>query len=297
MNMKKYYDADFADATAGGDPERTAVIDSHVHFWKYDKITYDWIDNTMKTLQQDYLPEHISSTLKRNDVDGVVAVQATQTEMETHFLVELAKTHPVIKGVVGWIDLQADNIGERLQYFSQYPIIKGYRHVVQGEPLDFLARENFRRGVAALQAYNYTYDILIFHNQLQPAIDFVRAFPDQPFVIDHCAKPAIRHKDIDEWKRLMKEMAAFPNVSCKLSGLFTEAKWKEWSAADFYPYLDVVFEAFGTNRLLFGTDWPVMLLSGIYVQWKSLLDKYMENYSPEEREKVFGRNAIQFYNL
>lgn len=272
-------------------------IDSHVHFWKYDKKKYDWIDNTMKTLQQDYLPEHLSLTLKRNDIDGVVAVQAIQTEYDTNFLVELSKTHDVIKGVVAWIDLQADNVEERLQHFSQYPIIKGYRHVVQGEPLDFLARENFRRGVRALKAFNYTYDILIFHHQLQPALDFVRAFPDQPFVVDHCAKPDIRHKNIDEWKKHMQEMASFPNVCCKLSGLFTEANWKEWSAGDFYPYLDVVFEAFGVDRLLFGSDWPVMLLSGIYVQWKSLLEKYMENFQPEDREKVFGGNAIQFYNL
>ena len=273
------------------------TIDSHAHFWKYDKKVYDWIDNSMKTLQQDYLPEHLNLTLKRNDVDGVVAVQAIQTEVETHFLVELAQTHPVIKGVVGWIDLQADNIADRLQYFSQYPIIKGYRHVVQGEPLDFLAREKFRRGVAAFKPYGYTYDILIFHYQLKPAIDFVNAFPDQLFVIDHCAKPDIKHKNIEEWKAGIKEIATFPNVYCKLSGLFTEATWKEWSAADFYPYLDVVFDAFGTDRLMFGSDWPVMLLSGIYVQWKSLIEKYMEDFPAEEREKVFGTNAIQFYNL
>ncbi len=296
MNMKKQYDAAFDDAN-GGAQQHVAVIDSHVHFWKYDKVTYDWIDNSMKTLQQDYLPEHLALVSKRNNVDGVVAVQATQSEMETHFLVELAKTHPIIKGVVGWIDLQADNIADRLQYFSQYPIIKGYRHVVQGEPIDFLARTNFRRGVAALKAYNYTYDILIFHHQLQPAIDFVRAFPDQPFVIDHCAKPDIRHKKIDDWKAGIQEIAQFPNVRCKLSGLFTETNWKEWSAADFFPYLDVVFEAFGTDRLMFGSDWPVMLLSGIYVQWKSLLEKYMESFSADDREKVFGSNAIQFYNL
>jgi L-fuconolactonase len=273
-------------------------IDSHVHFWKYDKVKYDWIDKTMKTLQQDYLPEHLSLPMKRNDIDGVVAVQANQSEYDTHFLVELAKTHPgVIKGVVGWIDLQADNIAERLQHFSQYPIIKGYRHVVQGEPLEFLSRPNFRRGIQALKPFNYTYDILIFHHQLQPAIDFVRAFPDQPFVIDHLAKPDIRRREINEWKANMQEIAKFPNVCCKLSGLFTEANWKEWSAADFYPYLDVVFDAFGVDRLLYGSDWPVMLLSGIYVQWKSLLEKYMENFEPEDKEKVFGENAIQFYNL
>jgi L-fuconolactonase len=273
------------------------MIDAHVHFWKYDKKRYDWIDNSMKILQQDYLPEHFALTMKRNEITGVVAVQAEQSELETHFLVELAKTHPEIRGVVGWVDLQADNVEARLQYFSQYAIIKGYRHIVQGEPNDFLGREKFRRGVSALGPYNYTYDILIYHHQLQAAVDFAAAFPDMKLIIDHCAKPDVRHKKINEWKTLMKEMGKMPHVYCKLSGLLTEANWKEWSAGDFYPYLDTVFEAFGTDRLLFGSDWPVMLLSGIYVQWKSLLEKYMENFPQEERDKVFGENAIQFYNL
>lgn len=272
-------------------------VDSHVHFWKYGKAKDGWITNDMKILKQDYLPEHISLSFKNNDIDGCVAVQASQTELETHFLVELAKTHDIIKGVVGWIDLQNENIHERLTYFSQYRIIKGWRHVVQSEPHDFLLREDFQRGIAALQSYNYTYDILIYHHQLKPALEFVSKFPDQKFVIDHCAKPDIANKKIEEWKSLMQEIAKHPNVYCKLSGLFTEAKWKQWSAGEFYPYLDVVFEAFGTNRLLFGSDWPVILLSGIYVQWKSLLDKYMENFDSEEKEKVFGSNAIQFYNL
>lgn len=294
MNFfKKYF---FAEDEGGGGDNMPA-IDAHVHFWKYDKKIYDWIDSSMKTLQSDHLPEHFALTMKRNEIGGVVAMQASQTEFETHFLVELAKTHPVIKGVVGWVDLQADNVEERLQYFSPNSIIKGYRHIVQGEPIDFLGRENFRRGVSALKPYGYTYDILIYHHQLKPAIDFAAAFPDMKLVIDHCAKPDIRHKKIDDWKALMKEMGQMPHVSCKLSGLLTEASWKNWSAADYYPYLDVVFEAFGTGRLMFGSDWPVMLLSGIYVQWKSLLEKYMENFPHEEREKVFGANAIQFYNL
>jgi L-fuconolactonase len=271
-------------------------IDSHVHFWKYDKKRDAWMKD-MKILQEDYLPHQLEQTLRRNEVDGCVAVQADQSELETHFLVELAKTHPVIKGVVGWIDLQAANISERLEYFSQYPIIKGYRHVVQVEPIDFLLRPDFLRGVSALQPYQYTYDILIYHHQLKPALEFVGKFPGQKFIIDHCAKPDIKNKDIDDWKLHIKTMAGFPNVYCKLSGLFTEAKWKEWSAADFYPYLDTVFEAFGTDRLVFGSDWPVILVSGIYVQWKSLLEKYMENFIPDDKEKVFGLNAIQFYNL
>ncbi len=251
----------------------------------------------MKVLQQDYIPQTIESTLRRNDVDGCVAVQADQSEVETRFLCELAKTHPFIQGVVGWVDLCADNVEERLQHFSAYSAIKGYRHIVQGEPNDFLLRKDFQRGVKALKAFNYTYDILIYHYQLKPALEFVSLFPDQPMVIDHCAKPDIRHNEIEEWARLMREIARHPNICCKLSGLFTEANWKAWSAGDFYPYLDVVFEAFGTGRLMYGSDWPVILVSGMYVQWKSLLEKYMENYEEEDREKVFGGNAIQFYHL
>jgi L-fuconolactonase len=272
-------------------------VDTHVHFWEYDKIKDDWITDDMKVLQQDYLPSVIASTLKRNEIDACVAVQASQTELETHFLVELANTHDIIKGVVGWIDLQSETIHDRLNYFSHYSVIKGWRHVAQAEPNDFLLRKEFQRGIAALKPYGYAYDILIYHHQLKPALEFAMKFPDQRFVIDHCAKPDIAHHKIDEWKVLMKEMAKHPQMYCKLSGLFTEANWKKWSPADFYPYLDVVFEAFGTDRLMFGSDWPVMLLSGIYVQWKSLLEKYMEKFDEEEKQKVFADNAVQFYKL
>jgi L-fuconolactonase len=160
-----------------------------------------------------------------------------------------------------------------------------------------LLRKDFQHGVAQLKNYNQTYDVLVYHNQLPAVAEFVTLFPEQRLVIDHCAKPDIRTKNITEWKRWMSEIAKHPNVYCKLSGLFTEAVWKEWEASDFYPYLDVVFEAFGTDRVLFGSDWPVILLSGIYVQWKSLLEKYMERIKEEEKEKVFGLNAIRFYEL
>lgn len=273
------------------------VIDSHVHFWKYDKQRDSWITNDMKILRDDYLPEHLSLTLKRTGVDGCVAVQADQSELETYFLTELSKTHTIIKGVVGWIDLQNTNIEERLNYFSQYPVIKGWRHIVQAEPDGFLLKEGFQRGIKALQEFNYTYDILIYHNQLTEANEFVSKFPEQKFVVDHCAKPDIKNKKIDDWKAGIKELALYPNIYCKVSGLFTETNWKDWSPGDFYPYLDVVFEYFGVDRLLFGSDWPVMLLSGIYIQWKSLLEKYMEQFDEESREKVFGKNAIEFYKL
>jgi L-fuconolactonase len=277
-------------------PETFSVIDTHVHFWKYDKKRDAWMDD-MKTLQQDYLPPVLAGTLKRNGVAGCIAVQADQSELETHFLVELAKTNDIIKGVVGWVDLQNENIEERLHYFSQYPVIRGWRHVVQGEPDDFLLRPAFQRGISALRPYNYTYDILIYPKQLKAALEFVSKFPEQKLVIDHCAKPDIAGRKIDEWAALLKEIAKHPNVYCKLSGLFTEAKWKHWSPGDFYPYLDIVFNAFGTGRLLFGSDWPVILVSGMYVQWKSLLEKYMEHFNIEEKEKVFGKNAMSFYSL
>jgi L-fuconolactonase len=272
-------------------------VDTHVHFWQYDPGQYDWITDDMDVLRHDFSPRDISSTLKRNGFDGCVAVQVRQTELETHYFVELAKKYPIIKGVVGWVDLQDENADQRLQYFSQYPVIKGWRHIVQGEPDDFLLRKNFQRGVSLLHKYGYTYDLLIYHYQLKPALEFVRQFPEQKIIIDHCAKPGIAKDDINEWKSLMQEMARQPNVVCKLSGLLTEAKWRQWKPADLYPYLDTVFNAFGTDRLLFGSDWPVILLAGMYVQWTSMLKKYMENFSEEEKDNVLGGNAIRFYNL
>ena len=235
--------------------------------------------------------------LKRNGVAGCVAVQVEQAEVETYFLLELSRTYPMIRGIVGWIDLRADNLGERLEHFSAFPQIKGWRHIVQAEPDDFLLNPDFQRGVRALKPYNHTYDILVYHYQLKSVLEFLSKLPGQKLVIDHCAKPDIGKKEIREWQTLMREIAKQPDIYCKLSGLFTEAAWKNWHAGDFYPYLDTVFEAFGPDRLMFGSDWPVILLSGSYVQWKSLLEKYLENEKPEVHDKIFRNNAIQFYQL
>jgi L-fuconolactonase len=273
------------------------VIDSHVHFWKYNKITYAWIDDTMKTIRKDHLPVHLEPTLKRNGVDGCIAVQADQSEVETRFLAELANTYPFIKGVIGWTDLKAPDAEKKLSELKAYSSIKGIRHVVQDEPDDFLYDASFRSGVSLLKNFGFTYDVLIYPRQLRAAADFVAAFPELTLVLDHCAKPVIRNKEINEWAAGIRDLASHPDLSCKLSGLFTEAKWKEWSPADFYPYLDVVVDAFGPGRLMFGSDWPVMLLSGIYVQWKSLLEKYMEKFLPEEKEAIFGGNAERIYGL
>ncbi|HLX90350.1 MAG TPA: amidohydrolase family protein [Puia sp.] len=272
-------------------------IDSHVHFWKYEKKRYAWINDDMKVLQQDYLPDQLSVSLRRNGMDACVAVQADQSELETRFLVELAKNHKEIKGIVGWVDLQSPNLENRLRHFAEFGLIRGYRHIVQGEVAGFLLKPEFLHGVALLKEFNYTYDILIYHYQLAEAVSFVRNFPDHRLVIDHCAKPDIRRKEIDDWRKHMKEIAQQGNVYCKISGLFTEAAWKGWSVNEFYPYLDSVFEFFGPDRLMFGSDWPVILVSGLYVQWKSLLENYMQNFDIETREKVFGLNATRFYGI
>ncbi|MEO8582817.1 MAG: amidohydrolase family protein, partial [Flavitalea sp.] len=258
---------------------------------------YTWIDDSMKMLRKDYLPNEIELVLKRNNVDGCVAVQAVASELETRFLAELSNTHPIIKAVVGWTDLRANDLEKKLTDLSAYSSIKGLRHIVQTEPDDFLYDTRFRDGLALINQYGYSFDLLIYPRQLNAAIDLVKSFPLQNFILDHAGKPAIRKNEMDEWKKGITELASYENVSCKLSGLITEAKWKEWRPADFYPYLDVLFEIFSAERLLFGSDWPVMLISGIYVQWKSLLEKYMEHALPEDREKVFGENAKRLYRI
>ncbi len=273
------------------------MIDTHVHFWNYNKVKDAWITDDMKLLQRDFLPGHLRTELKENKVDGVVAVQADQSEKETTFLFELAKKNPEIKGIVGWVDLQNENIEKRLFFYSQSHIIKGFRHIIQAESEGFLKRKKFLHGIKLLKNFNFTYDILIYENQLNEVIGFLNKFTHQKFIIDHCAKPAIKNKSINNWKKGMQEISQNKNVYCKLSGLTTEADWNTWKEKDFYPYLDFVFECFGTDRLMFGSDWPVVLVSGNYTKWKNLLEKYMRNFSAEEKEKIFTENAIQFYNL
>ena len=273
------------------------MIDAHVHFWKYNKIKDGWITNEMKVLQKDFLPVDLAKEIKENDLEGIVAVQAHQTEDETMFLLNLAEKNPIVKGVVGWIDLQNKNIEKKLLYYSKQPLIKGFRHIVQSEPEGFLLNHQFLNGIRYLNDFQFSYDILIYENQLKEAIEFVNKFPSQKFIIDHCAKPSIKNKSIIQWKQLLKEVAENQNVFCKLSGLITEARWNQWNEEDLYPYFDSVFDYFGTDRILFGSDWPVILLSGNYLKWKNLLKKYMNQFSSQENQKVFRENAIEFYNL
>jgi L-fuconolactonase len=273
------------------------MIDTHVHFWKYDKVKDAWITDDMKMLQKDFLPHDLFPVLKENNIEGVIAVQADQSENENNFLIALAETNPFIKGIVGWVDFQNKNIENRLLYYSKFSIVKGFRHIVQAEPAGFLKNKNFLEGIGLLRKYNFTYDILVYENQLQEVIQFVKKFPGQKFMIDHCAKPNVKLKSVDAWKKAIEEIAGFDNVYCKLSGLTTEADWTSWKEEDFYPYFDCVTKAFGTARLVFGSDWPVVNISGGYLIWKNLVENYMRNFSAEDNEKVFKKNAIEFYNL
>jgi L-fuconolactonase len=273
-------------------------IDAHQHFWQYDVQRDSWITDEMSVLKRDFLPEDLLPEMAANDIDGCIAVQADQSERETLFLLDLASKYSAIAGVVGWIDLRSPLLADRLDYFSQFGKLRGFRHVVQSEPDDrFLLREDFVRGVATLAEFGFTYDLLIYPKQLPAAIGLVEKFPGQPFVIDHIAKPEIKSGRISPWAAHMKTIAASPNVYCKLSGLVTEADWRHWRAEDFRPYLDVVFDAFGTDRLIFGSDWPVCLLADTYRRVKQLVADYLSSFSDMDKDKIFGSNAVQFYGL
>jgi L-fuconolactonase len=273
-------------------------VDSHQHFWHYDPIRDAWITDEMAVLKRDFLPSDLLAELRANGIDACVAVQADQSENETRFLLDLAEKHREIAGVVGWVNLADPQLEERLAYLSQFRKLCGFRHIVQAEPNDrFVLREDFLRGVGLLARYGFTYDILIYARHLPVANEFVQHFPEQKFVIDHLAKPQIKAREIDAWASGIRAAAKHPNVWCKLSGMVTEADWKHWKPEDFRPYLDVVFESFGIDRLMFGSDWPVCLVGGSYAQVKQIIDDYTQSLSTSDKDNIFGGNATRFYGL
>lgn len=273
-------------------------IDSHQHFWKYNPVKDAWITDDMKVIQRDFMPQDLLPLLQENNIDGCIAVQADQSENETEFLLQLADENDFIKGVVGWVDLRADNVEERLQFYSSCKKLKGFRHIVQAEPQDdFLLREDFCKGIERLAKYNFTYDILIFPKHLPYATELVKKFPNQKFVIDHLAKPNFKQTNFSQWEKGMKAIAQNDNVYCKVSGMVTEAEWNNWNEEDFTWCLDVVTEVFGINRLMFGSDWPVSLLAASYAEAANIVHRWYSGFSLEEQKKVWGTNAINFYNL
>jgi L-fuconolactonase len=274
------------------------VIDSHQHFWKYEPVKHDWIDDDMSVIRRDFSPSDLSKVYKESSIDGCVAVQADQTLEETDFLIDLASNNSFIKGIVGWVDLRAENIENVLEKYSTDKIVKGFRHVVQGEAdHNFLLRPNFSRGISLLEKYNFTYDILVFPHQLGSVLEFVKKFPNQKFVIDHIAKPYIKDGYFDGWATMMTAIGKHENVSCKMSGMVTEADFNTWTPEQIHPYMNVALEAFGSSRILFGSDWPVCLVAGNYSKIKKLTTDFISQLSQIEQNSIMGTNAIEFYNL
>jgi L-fuconolactonase len=272
-------------------------IDAHQHFWRYEPAQYPWI-RTDWPLRRDFLPRHLEPLLRANKLAGCVAVQARQSLEESRWLLGLAAQDSFIKGVVGWADLRSENLTEQLAAFAHDLRFVGVRHVVQDEPdNDFLLRPNFVRGIAELRFFDLAFDLLIYPQQLPAAIQLARKFPRQRFVLDHIAKPHIRRAVFWPWEGHIRELAQCPNVFCKVSGMVTEADWSRWKIADFTPYLDVVFEAFTPRRIMYGSDWPVCLLSASYERVRDLAACYCQQLSSAEQDRVFGGTAVEFYHL
>jgi L-fuconolactonase len=272
-------------------------IDAHQHFWHYDPDRDAWITAEMARIRADFLPGDLEPLLTAHGFDGSVAVQAAQSEAETRFLLRLADDHPSILGVVGWVDLLAPDLDRTLEGFCRHGRFRGVRHIAQGEADDFLAREDVVRGIGVLGEFGLTYDILVYPPQLPAALSLVKALPDQAFVVDHMAKPRIADGVVEPWATQMRELARHPNVWCKISGLVTEADWGAWTPYDFAPYLEVVIDAFGPGRLMFGSDWPVCLVAAEYDQVVALVDDFLRPLPGRARAGVLGGNAAAFYGL
>jgi L-fuconolactonase len=274
------------------------IIDAHHHFWKYDPVEYGWISGEMKVLRRDFLPSDLLEEIKKAGVDGVVSVQARQTTEETKWLLELAARNDFIRGVVGWLPLRDRSFPALLESFSQDKKLVSLRHVVQDEPdPDFLLRTDFNAGIRELRKYDLVYDILIYPHQLPAAITFADLHPSQLFVLDHLAKPLIRYNTLDPWKDHIIELSRRENVYCKISGMVTEADYENWTTDQLLPYFKVCLDAFGSKRLLFGSDWPVCLLASGYGSWLKAVKYFISSLSRDEQDDILFRNAARGYRL
>ncbi|RNL53391.1 amidohydrolase family protein [Pedobacter jejuensis] len=273
------------------------MIDAHVHFWNFDPIRDSWINEEMNAIRKDFSPKNLIRTFNDLQITGCIAVQANQTESENDFLITLAEQNDIIKGIVGWVDLKSENLEERLKYWSAFKKIKGWRHVLQAENADFILADDFANGIKLLQKFGYTYDLLCYHNQLHNIIKLVDKIPNQSFVLDHCGKPDVKSQNLKTWSANIKTLAQNPNVCCKISALLVEADWKNWKEIEIFNCFDVIFEHFGTERIMYGSDWPVVLLSRPYNDWFKLVTKYTSNFSIQEKQNLFLNTASSFYKL
>lgn len=272
-------------------------IDAHQHFWRFDPVRDDWITASMGVLQHNFLPDDLAPCLSAAGMDGCVAVQADQSAAETDFLLALAAEHPFIRGVVGWVDLRATDVTRELAEWSGNGRLKGFRHIAQSEPDDFLVRDDVVRGIQTIGRHGYSYDLLIYPAQLSAAAQLAARCPNVRFILDHCAKPPVASGDRDAWDAGLRTLAKHDNVWCKISGLVTEARWSDWTPAELTPYMDVALEAFGADRLMFGSDWPVCLLAADYRRVVDSVAHWADGLSSTERARIFGGTAVAAYQL
>jgi L-fuconolactonase len=272
-------------------------IDSHHHLWRYSPEEYGWIDESMSSLRRDFLPDDLAAVCGTANVSGTVAVQARTTVDETHWLLNAAASNPLIRGVVGWADIASSDFGATLAAIATDPLLKGLRHVVQAEVDGFLDGDAFNRGIRLLRDKELVYDVLIFARQLSEATRFVDRHPEQVFVLDHIAKPEIARGEIDVWSKGIRELARRPNVTCKLSGMVTEADWSSWTPALLQPYFDIVLEAFEPSRLMAGSDWPVLNVASNYAEWWQVIEGWIAPLSADERAQIEGLTAARIYRL
>lgn len=273
-------------------------IDAHQHFWYYNPVEYSWIGENMALLKRDFLPADLKFQMEQAGFSGTLVVQARQTLEETRWLLSLAEENTFIKGVVGWVDLCSPSVKTRIDEFIKHTKFAGVRHVIHDEPDDnFMLRNEFLRGMEILQSYNLVYDLLLFPKHLPNAVKLVEKFPDQKFVLDHIGKPRIKEKLISPWKEDLARLAGYKNVSCKLSGMVTEADWQNWSPDDFIPYIDTVLGLFGSQRLMIGSDWPVCNVVADYATVMDLVTQSIQGLSEKEKSAILGENCIEIYQL
>lgn len=271
-------------------------IDSHQHFWRYTAQDYPWMDESMGVLRRDFLPQDLRRLLDAAGLDGCVAVQAQETHSETRWLLELAEQHEWIRGVVGWVDPSSARIEADLAAIA-HPRLVGVRAVLQAKPDGFSGTPEFRNGMRAIGKTSLVYDVLVYARQLRKALELCEAFPSQSFVLDHFGKPDVRNGGFASWRRDLRDLAALPHVCCKVSGLATEADWRAWDESDLRRYFEAAADAFGPDRLMFGSDWPVALCAIRYDRWSGLVAAWTAGWSASERASLFGGAARRVYGL
>lgn len=273
-------------------------IDAHQHFWNYQPERDTWIGPDMARIQADFYPAQAQERFQALGIDACVAVQADPSEEETLFLLALAEQEDFIQGVVGWVDLQDPDLATRLDYFSQFEKLKGFRHLIQGEKDPaFMQRAAFVKGIKALAAFDFRYDLLIYAHQMPACLQLAAQCDAQALVLDHMGKPDIAQDGWKTWKKDLSGFKSMEHVMAKLSGLITEAKWNQWKTEDIHPYLEVALEVFGPKRLMFGSDYPVVLVAGELASWLDCFQSFIEKLSPTEQAHIKAINAQSFYQL